>query len=99
MVELKEGTFLALGDIQEYENSGDHIRAQGKYQGKPRRGIWEGYDLLATFGNIGSVSVGRCWLMFGGFSEGLFKVLHAFFKVLHACAFFGVLRALFLEVS
>jgi len=39
MVELKEGTFLDLEDIQEYENSGDHIRAQGKYQGKPRRGI------------------------------------------------------------
>ena len=48
--ELKEGTFLALEAIQEYENSGDHIRAQGKYQGKPRRGIWEGYGLLATFG-------------------------------------------------
>ena len=50
MVELKEGTFLVLEDIQEYENSGDHTRVQGKYQGKPRRGIREGYDLLATFG-------------------------------------------------
>ena len=39
MIELKEGTFLDLEDIQEYENSGDHIRAQGKCQGKPRRGI------------------------------------------------------------
>lgn len=39
MIELKRGTFLDLEDIQEYENSGDHIRAQGKYQGKPRRGI------------------------------------------------------------
>jgi len=39
MAELKEGTFLDLEDIQEYENSGDHIRVQGKYQGKPRRGI------------------------------------------------------------
>lgn len=50
MVELKRGTFLDLEDIQEYENSGDNTRVQGKYQGKPRRGIWEGYDLLATFG-------------------------------------------------
>ena len=71
-IELKEGTFLALGAIQEYENSGDHIRAQGKYQGKPRRGILEDYGLLATFMNIGSILVGRYWLMFGGFSEGLF---------------------------
>ena len=52
MDELKEGTFLALGTIQEYENSGDYTRVQGKYQGKPRRGIWEGYGLLATFGRI-----------------------------------------------
>ena len=50
MIELKGGTFLALGAIQEYENSGDHTRVQGRYQGKPRRGIWDGYDLLATFG-------------------------------------------------
>ena len=50
MAELKEGTFLDLEDIQEYENSGHHIRVQGKYQGKPRRGIREGYDLLATLG-------------------------------------------------
>ena len=55
MIELKEGTFLDLEDIQEYENSGDHIRAQERYQGKPRRGIWESYDLLATFGDIDSV--------------------------------------------
>ena len=39
IIELKEGTFLALEDIQEYENSGDHTRVQGRYQGKPRRGI------------------------------------------------------------
>ena len=59
MIELKEGTFLDLEDIQEYENSGDYTRGQGRYQGKPRRGIWESYDLLATFMNIGSVLVGR----------------------------------------
>ena len=59
MIELKEGTFLDLEDIQEYENSGDHTQVQGKYQGKPRRGIWKGYGLLATFMNIGSVLVGR----------------------------------------
>ena len=39
MVELKEGTFLDLEDIQEYENSGKWVRVQGKYQGKPRRHI------------------------------------------------------------
>lgn len=27
---------------------------------------------LSHLGNIGSVLVGRYWLMFGGFSEGLF---------------------------
>ena len=37
VVELKEGTFLVLETIQEYENSGKWIRMQGKYQGKPRR--------------------------------------------------------------
>nr|DAS62299.1 MAG TPA: hypothetical protein [Ackermannviridae sp.] len=31
MVELKEGTFLVLEMVQEYENSGEYIRAQGKY--------------------------------------------------------------------
>ena len=39
IIELKEDTFLDLEDIQEYENSGDHTRVQGRYQGKPRRGI------------------------------------------------------------
>ena len=75
MVELKEGTFLALGAIQEYENSGDHIRAQGKYQGKPRRGIREGYGLLATLGEYWFSIVRRCCdtiNQFGGFSGGLF---------------------------
>ena len=42
MVELKRGTFLVLEAIQEYENSGKCIRMQGRYQGKPRRGIlWD----------------------------------------------------------
>ena len=39
IVELKRGTFLALEIAQEYENSGKWVRVQGKYQGKPRRGI------------------------------------------------------------
>nr|DAT19886.1 MAG TPA: hypothetical protein [Caudoviricetes sp.] len=39
MVELKESTFLVLEVVQEYENGGKWVRMQGKYQGKPRRGI------------------------------------------------------------
>lgn len=50
---------------------------------------------LPHLGNIGSVLVGRCWLMFGDLVKLFFKVLCVFFKVLHACAFFGVLRAFF----
>ena len=77
MVELKEGTFLDLEDIQEYENSGDHTRVQGKYQGKPRRGIFEGYDLCGSWGGISwkeniNLKVLKGVNLFGEFSEGLF---------------------------
>ena len=47
MIELKRGTFLVLEDIQEYENSGDHIQAQGKYLPVIRRGILEDYGFLS----------------------------------------------------
>ena len=62
MVELRRGTFLVLEDIWEYENSGDYTRVQGKYQGKPRRHILDGYGLCGSLGDIGSVlvSVWRC---------------------------------------
>ena len=57
MIELKEGTFLVLEAIQEYENSGDHTRVQGKYQGKPRRHILEGYALCGSWEDIGKISI------------------------------------------
>ena len=44
-IELKEGTFLALGAIQEYENSGKWVRTQGKYLPVIRRGILWYYGL------------------------------------------------------
>ena len=101
MVELKEGTFLVLEIAREYENSGNYTRVQGKYQGKPRRGIWEGYGLLATLGNIGSVLVRRCCDMidqFGDLVKVFFKVLCAFLKF-YACVFFWSFTCVFLEVS
>ena len=39
MIELKRGTFLVLGTIQEYENSGNYDQAQGKYLPVIRRHI------------------------------------------------------------
>ena len=45
MVELKEGTFLVLEVIQEYENSGKWVRMQGKYLPVIRRHILGDYGL------------------------------------------------------
>ena len=45
MIELKEGTFLVLEMVQEYENSGNCIRMQGKYLPVIRRGILLQYGL------------------------------------------------------
>ena len=47
IIELKEGTFLVLEAIQEYENSGNYTRAQGKYLPVIRRHILRDYGLLS----------------------------------------------------
>ena len=60
MIELKEGTFLALEVIQEYENSGNYTQAQGKYLPVIRRGILGDYGLLSED---------------NGYSQGLWKTM------------------------
>ena len=60
MIELKEGTFLALEIAQEYENSGKWIRVQGKYLPVIRRGILGDYGLLSED---------------NGYSQGLWKTM------------------------
>ena len=45
--ELKEGTFLVLEIVQEYENSGKWVRVQGKYLPVIRRGIIENDGFLS----------------------------------------------------
>ena len=47
MIELREGTFLVLEVVQEYENSGDHTQAQGKYLPVIRRHILEDHGFLS----------------------------------------------------
>ena len=47
MVELKEGTFLVLEVIQEYENSGNYGQVQGKYFPVIRRGILGDHGFLS----------------------------------------------------
>ena len=47
MIELQEGTFLVLEVVQEYENSGDHTRVQGKYLPVIRRHILRDYGFLS----------------------------------------------------
>ena len=47
MVELRRGTFLVLEVIQEYENSGNYTRVQGKYLPVIRRHIFEDYGFLS----------------------------------------------------
>ena len=47
VAELKEGTFLVLEVVQEYENSGNCIRMQGKYQGEPMRVLLWDYGFLS----------------------------------------------------
>ena len=47
VAELKEGIFLVLEMVQEYENSGNCIRMQGKYQGKPRRVFLSNSEFLS----------------------------------------------------
>ena len=49
MVELKEGTFLVLEIVQEYENSGNYTQAQEKYLPVIRRGILEDYGFLSEY--------------------------------------------------
>ena len=63
MDELKEGTFLVLEDIRWGENSGDHIRVQGKYQGKPRRVFSNHYGLMGWLCDLYLNILGEYWLV------------------------------------
>nr|DAS62300.1 MAG TPA: hypothetical protein [Ackermannviridae sp.] len=65
MIELKEGTFLVLENIGWGKNSGEYIRAQGEYQGKPRRVFSNHYGLMGWLCDLPlNILVGIGWYQF-----------------------------------
>ena len=69
MIELKEGIFLVLEVVQEYENSGNYTQAQGKYLPVIRRHILLDYVFLSEDNGSLSIIFQGLWEDFEGLSK------------------------------